>query len=75
MLSLFAFRYAPADIADLDGLNLELVNAINEDGRIYLTQTRVDGQIAIRFQAGSFATTEQDVDEAFNVIRACARRL
>src|SRR5215213_8514679 len=75
MLSLFAFRYAPPDIADLDGLNLELVNAINEDGRIYLTQTRVDGEIAIRFQVGSFATTEQDVDEAFNVIMDCARRL
>jgi aromatic-L-amino-acid/L-tryptophan decarboxylase len=75
VLSLFTFRYAPPDIADLDGLNLELVNAINEDGRIYLTQTRVDGQIAIRFQAGSFATTEQDVDEAFNAITACARRL
>jgi aromatic-L-amino-acid decarboxylase len=75
MLSLFAFRYAPPDVADLDGLNLELVNSINEDGRIYLTQTRVDGQIAIRFQAGSFATTEQDVDEAFNAITACARRL
>jgi aromatic-L-amino-acid decarboxylase len=51
------------------------VNAINEDGRIYLTQTRVDGQIAIRFQAGSFETTEQDVDQAFNVIMDCARRL
>ena len=75
MLSLFAFRYAPPDIADVDGLNLELVNAINEDGRIYLTQTRVDGQIAIRFQAGSFAATEQDVDEAFNVIMDCTRRL
>jgi aromatic-L-amino-acid decarboxylase len=75
MLSLFAFRFAPPDIADLDGLNLELVNAINEDGRIYLTQTRVDGQIAIRFQAGSFETTEQDVDQAFNVIMDCARRL
>jgi aromatic-L-amino-acid/L-tryptophan decarboxylase len=75
ILSLFSFRYAPPDVADLDELNLELVNAINEDGRIYLTQTRVDGQIAIRFQAGSFATTEQDVDEAFDVIVACARRL
>jgi aromatic-L-amino-acid decarboxylase len=75
MLSLFSFRYAPPDIADLDGLNLELVNAINEDGRIYLTQTRVDGQIAIRFQAGSFETTEQDVDQAFNVIMDCATRL
>ena len=31
-----------------------LVNAINDDGRIYLTQTRVDGRVAIRFQAGQF---------------------
>ena len=41
MLSLFTFRYAPQDTADLDVLNLALVKVINADGRIYLTQTRV----------------------------------
>ena len=39
-----------------DEHNLALVNAINDDGRIYLTQTRVDGHVAIRFQAGQFET-------------------
>lgn len=54
LLSLFSLRYVPAGVADLDGLNLRLVEAINMDGRIYVTQTRVDGEIDLRFQAGQF---------------------
>ncbi|MFC6760172.1 hypothetical protein ACFQFQ_12805 [Sulfitobacter porphyrae] len=27
------------------------MNRINDDGRIYLTQTRIDGALVIRFQA------------------------
>ncbi len=75
MLSLFSFRYAPPGAADLDDLNQRLVNAINDDGRIYLTQTRVDNKLAIRFQAGQFETTEQDVLSAYDVIRDCAVKL
>ena len=65
MLSLFSFRYAPPAGADADRHNLALVNAINDDGRIYLTQTRVDGRVAIRFQAGQFETEARDVDMAY----------
>ncbi len=75
MLSLFSFRHQPAGAADLDTLNLALVERINDDGRIYLTQTHVDGAVAIRFQAGQFACTEQDIDTAFEVICACARAM
>ena len=64
-----------ATSADLDEHNLALVNAINDDGRIYLTQTRVDGRVAIRFQAGQFETTEADVDAAFDVITEIAAGL
>ncbi|RWP18640.1 MAG: aspartate aminotransferase family protein [Mesorhizobium sp.] len=74
MLSLFSFRHLAAGI-DSDEHNLRLVNAINDDGRIYLTQTRVDGQVAIRFQVGQFETTAADVDTAFEVITEIARRL
>src|SRR5262249_15353086 len=38
MLSLFSFRHEPKHVADLDRHNLQLVGAINDDGRIYLTQ-------------------------------------
>jgi aromatic-L-amino-acid decarboxylase len=81
--SLFSFRClgAPASSRqdaggpNLDALNLHLVEAINADGRIYLTQTRVDGRVAIRFQAGQFDCTEADVMSAHGVITEVARAL
>ena len=75
MLSLFSFRHAPNGVEDLDEHNLRLVNAINDDGRIYLTQTRVDGRVAIRFQVGQFDAAEADVAQAFDVIAEVAARL
>lgn len=75
MLSLFSFRHVPEGAADLDQHNLDFVNAINDDGRIYLTQTRVDGRMAIRFQVGQFETNEHDVDTAFDVIAGMAKTL
>jgi aromatic-L-amino-acid decarboxylase len=71
MWSLFTFRYTKG--GDLDAVNLALVNAINDDGRIYLTQTRVDGDLAIRFQAGQFDATREDVMMAYDVITEIAR--
>ncbi len=72
MLSLFSFRHLGN--GNPDRRNLDLVNAINDDGRIYLTQTRVDGHVAIRFQAGQFEMTEADADTAFDVICEIARK-
>lgn len=72
VLSLFSFRLVPPEMPDdeRDALNLTLINAINDEGRIYLTQTRVDSNVAIRFQVGQLETTEQDVDDAFWAIMA-----
>ncbi len=72
MLSLFSFRYKPAGADDLDALNQRLLDAINDDGRIYLTQTRVGGEFVTRFQVGSFAGEQADVAFAFDVIREMA---
>ncbi len=74
ILSLFSFRHAPAGVADLDALNLALVNRINDEGRIYLTQTTHDGVLAIRFVAGQFDAEEADVMAAFDAITEAARR-
>ena len=75
VLSLFTFRYCPKNAAALDDLNIALVNAVNDDGRIYLTQTRTASGIAIRFQAGAFTATEEDVVSAFDVITEIAGKL
>lgn len=75
VLSLFTFRYAPAGAEDLDTLNQRLVDRVNDDGRIYITQTRTKGQLVIRFQAGQFDATRDDVMMAYDVITECAATL
>jgi aromatic-L-amino-acid decarboxylase len=67
-LSLFSFRLAGRD----DAAQIAYVNAVNDDGRIYVTQTQVDGRIAVRFQVGQFGTTRADVEFAGAVLRALA---
>jgi aromatic-L-amino-acid/L-tryptophan decarboxylase len=74
MWSLFTFRFVPEG-GDPDALNQRLLDAINDDGRIYLTQTRVDGDLVIRFQAGQFETTQEDVMMAYDVITGVAAAL
>ncbi|KEO51417.1 pyridoxal phosphate-dependent decarboxylase family protein [Thioclava indica] len=64
VLSLFSFRRDGASDAD----TIAHVSAINDDGRIYLTQTRVAGRLVIRFQAGSHAMREADIDIAYAAI-------
>ncbi len=56
ILSLFSFR-CPGD----DAMQQRLVDAINDDGRIYLTQGAFEGRKIIRVQVGQFDTTRDDV--------------
>jgi aromatic-L-amino-acid decarboxylase len=72
VLSLFTFRYSPPGVVDLDGLNARLVERINADGRIYLTQTQHAGRFVIRFQVGQTNTARQHVEEAWGVIQELA---
>jgi aromatic-L-amino-acid/L-tryptophan decarboxylase len=74
MLSLFSFRHEPPGITDLDAHNLALVQAINDDGRIYLTQSSLEGRAIIRFQCGSFDMTEADIDIAYTAITGIAQK-
>lgn len=64
ILSLFSFR-CPGD----DATQQKLVDALNDDGRIYLTQGAFQGQKVIRFQVGQFDTTRDDVMMAKSVIQ------
>ncbi len=72
VLSLFTFRYAPANAPDLDALNQRLLQRINDDGRIYLTQTQHEGRFVIRFVVGQTSTSRADVLAAWDIIRELA---
>jgi len=62
--SLFSFRYK-----DSDTETEALLARINDDGRIYLTQTRHSGQFVIRMQVGQFDCTRKDVMMVPTVLR------
>ena len=64
ILSLFSFR-APGD----DAAQQALVDALNADGRIYITQGAFGGQKIIRFQVGQFDSTREDAMSAVPVIQ------
>jgi aromatic-L-amino-acid decarboxylase len=64
-LSLFSFALRAGDAA-----TEALLTRINDDGRVYLTQTRHQGRYVIRVQVGSFDCTADDVAMVATVIRA-----
>ena len=77
-LALFNFRYRPMSLdneSEIDALNETLLNAINDDGRLYLTQNRVNGRYVIRFCVGQTNTTRDHVLGAWDVIQEIARGL
>jgi aromatic-L-amino-acid decarboxylase len=70
-LGLFSFRIRPENMTDdeaLDALNAKLVDAVNGDGTLYLTQTIHDGRYVIRVTIGTTATTTGDIDIAYQKI-------
>ena len=62
-LSLFTFALAAGDAA-----TETLLARINEDGRVYLTQTRHQGRYVIRVQVGQFDCTAADVAMIASVV-------
>ncbi len=74
-LALLTFRYCPPGTDDetLDALNEQLLHTLNDDGRLYLTPTRVRGRYVIRFAIGQRATTRRHVQRAWTVIQETAR--
>lgn len=71
VLSLFTFTLT----GKTDDQMIAYVNAINADGRIYITQTRVKGRVVVRFQVGQFDCTEADVQAALPVLIQFAKEV
>jgi aromatic-L-amino-acid decarboxylase len=65
---LFTFQYCPVG-QDTNEATKNLLNAINEDGRTYLTQTLVDEQFVIRVSVGPITCTEVDVMSVYKICK------
>ncbi len=76
--ALLTFRWTPDGVDDpeeVDARNGRLVDAINDDGRIYLTPTTVAGRKVIRFQVGQTRTERRHVEAGWAVVREIAARI
>jgi aromatic-L-amino-acid/L-tryptophan decarboxylase len=70
-LNLVCFRYHPKTINDeeiLENLNKNLLQKLNDSGKILLTQTRLQGKYVIRFVAGQTHLKKEDVIKGWRFI-------
>lgn len=73
-LSVVAFRYRPTS-GDPDDFNERLLRHVQEEGRVMLSGTRIDGRYTLRCAILSFRTHIEDVDEAVSALLRGAARL
>jgi aromatic-L-amino-acid/L-tryptophan decarboxylase len=55
-----------------DKENQSLIDRVNATGRIFISQTRLNGKLTIHFTVGNLRTTEAHVDAAWKLIQTLA---
>jgi aromatic-L-amino-acid decarboxylase len=66
-LNLVCFRHRGGD-----GINQELMDRLNQSGALYLTHTRLDDRLTLRFCVGQTHTERRHVENAWEQIRTLA---
>jgi glutamate/tyrosine decarboxylase-like PLP-dependent enzyme len=73
-LSVVTFRYRPAG-GNTDLFNQKLVEAIQRDGRVFLTSTVLDGKFTLRLAVVSFRVHLETIDLTLEILDREVRRL
>jgi glutamate/tyrosine decarboxylase-like PLP-dependent enzyme len=73
-LSIATYRYVPKR-GDADEFNQRLMQAVHQDGRIFISGTRLDGQFVLRAAILSFRTHLDDINAALDILRRKAKEL
>ena len=66
-LSVVAFRYLPGN-GDVDAFNERLIKHVQDEGRVMLSGTRIDGRFYLRCAILCFRTHLEHVDEALAAV-------
>jgi aromatic-L-amino-acid decarboxylase len=74
-LSIVPFRHVPRGVRDLDDHNARLVQALQEDARVWIAPARVDGTVCLRPCFVNFRTTDEDVLALVEITREVGSRL
>jgi glutamate/tyrosine decarboxylase-like PLP-dependent enzyme len=74
-LGILCFRFVPPGCRlseeELDRLNLAIVEEVRASGRAFLSSTRLQGRVALRFCFVNWRTTAADVEEVVNLLEEC----
>jgi aromatic-L-amino-acid decarboxylase len=70
LLNLVCFRHRGGD-----DINMRLMEELNAGGRIYLTHTKLNGTVTLRFSIGQTNTERRHVEDAWRLITETAVRL
>jgi aromatic-L-amino-acid decarboxylase len=73
-LSIVTFRYLPGN-EDPNAFNRRLIDAVQRDGRIFVSSTMIDGRFTLRLAVLSLRTHLQTVNLAIDILREKARQL
>ena len=66
-LSVVVYRYIPQG-QDADEFNQRLLKSIQQDGRIFISSTRLNGKYMLRLAVSCFRTHQNDIDTAIEVL-------
>jgi aromatic-L-amino-acid decarboxylase len=74
LLSLVCFRMRLPGLSppQRDVANMALMEQLNDSGELFLTHTRIDGQVALRLAVGGTFTRAHHVQQAWQTIRRAA---
>jgi glutamate/tyrosine decarboxylase-like PLP-dependent enzyme len=73
-LSIVTFRYLPRS-ANPNAFNRRLIDAVQRDGRIFISSTNIDGRFTLRLAVLSLRTHLETVDLAIHILREKAAQL
>jgi len=73
-LSVVMFRYRPSR-GDANEFNQKLVQAIQRDGRIFLSSTEINGQVFLRLAVLGFRTHLETIELALDILRQKAKEI
>ena len=73
-LSIVTFRYVPSR-GDANQFNLRLLAAVQQDGRIFITSTTINGAVVLRLAVLCAATHLETIDLALQILKEKARAL
>jgi aromatic-L-amino-acid/L-tryptophan decarboxylase len=77
-LSITCFRFVPTPRprdAELDQLNRTVLEAVQQDGQVFLTGTELTGRFVLRACIVNFRTGEQDLEALLDALRRAASGL